>query len=355
MGRDVQMEPDSTLAGDTGEQPARPTLALIAAEGGVSQATVSKVLNGRTDVAPATRDRIEQLLKAYNYLPPGARRARRSGLIDLIIGGLDSPWAVEILRGVEAECAQRGVGTVVSLVRSDDARPPSWTSLPVLHHSDGVILVTSRMTPQQRAQLEQAGVALVVIDPVDLPDPEITSVGATNWAGGLAATEHLLSLGHRRIAAIGGPRGMLCTQARLDGYRAALERAGIPYDARLVRFADFRYEGAFEESQALLALEDPPTAVFAGSDQQAMGSYEAARQAGLRIPEDLSVVGFDDLPLCEWLSPPLTTVRQPLEEMGRIAARTLFQLLEGEPLVSPRVELATELRVRLSTAAAPAT
>lgn len=344
MGRDVQTQQE------TGEQPTRPTLAFIAAEGRVSQATVSKVLNGRTDVAPATRERIERLLKAYNYLPPGGRRDRRSGLIDLVIGGLDSPWAVEILRGVESECAARGVGTVVSCVRGDDARPSSWTSLPALHHSDGVILVTGRMTPQQRGQLEQAGVALVVIDPVDLPDSDLASVGATNWAGGLAATEHLLSLGHRRIAAIGGPREMLCTQARLDGYRAALERAGVPLDPRLIRYADFRYEGAFEQSQALLALDDAPTAIFAGSDQQAMGTYEAGRQAGLRIPEDLSVVGFDDLPLCDWLSPPLTTVRQPLEEMGRVAARTLFQLLDGEPLVSPRVELATELRVRLSAA-----
>jgi LacI family transcriptional regulator len=335
------------------EQHSRPTLALIAEEAGVSQATVSKVLNGRTDVAPATRERVEGLLKSHNYLAPGGRRARRSGLIDLVIGGLDSPWAIEILRGVESECADRGVGAVVSLVRDEDARPPSRTSLPALHHSDGVILVTSRMTHKQREQLERAGVALVVIDPVNLPDSDIVSVGATNWAGGLAATEHLLSLGHRRIAVIGGPREMLCSQARIDGYRAALERAGIEIDRRLIRYGDFRHEGAFRQSQDLLDLEDPPTAIFAGSDQQAMGTYEAARQAGLRVPQDLSVVGFDDLPMCEWLSPPLTTVRQPLEEMGRTAARTLFQLLDGQSLVSTRVELATELRVRHSTAAPP--
>jgi LacI family transcriptional regulator len=332
------------------EPTTRPTLALIAAEAGVSQATVSKVLNGRTDVAPATRERVAGLLRTHNYLAPGGRRARRSGLVDLVIGGLDSPWAVEILRGVEAECAERGAGTVVSLVRDDDARPPSWTSLTTMHDSDGVILVTSRMTPQQRDQLERAGVALVVIDPVDLPDSDVASVGATNWAGGLAATEHLLSLGHRRIATIGGPRAMLCTQARIDGYRAALERAGIEFDRRLVRYGDFRHEGGFRASCDLLALPERPTAIFAGSDQQAMGAYEAARQAGLRVPDDLSVVGFDDLPLCQWLSPPLTTVRQPLEEMGRLAARTLFQQLDGQPLVSPRIELATELRVRLSTA-----
>ncbi|MFF3607971.1 LacI family DNA-binding transcriptional regulator [Streptomyces sp. NPDC002463] len=329
----------------------RPTLAVIAAEAGVSQATVSKVINGRSDVAPSTRERIEGLLQAHNYLPPGRQgRARRSGLVDLIIGGLDSAWAVEILRGVEAECARRSVATVVSLVPPGEATPSSWAALPVLHHSDGVILVTASVTQAQRAQVERAGVALVVIDPIDLPGNGVPSVGATNWAGGLAATEHLLELGHRRIATIGGRKEMLCSQARIDGYRAALERAGIEVDRDLIRFGDFQHESGFRCAQELLALPEPPTAVFAGSDQQAMGVYEAARQGGLSIPQDLSVVGFDDLPMCDWLSPPLTTVRQPLEEMGRVAARTLFQLLEDQPLVSPRMELSTELKVRLSTA-----
>jgi LacI family transcriptional regulator len=334
----------------SGRRP-RPTLGDIAEEAGVSKATVSKVLNGRTDVAAETRERVTALLRSHNYPGTSARRARRSGLVDLVIGGLDSPWAVEILRGVEAECASRGVGVVVSRVRSDDATPPSWTSLTVAHHSDGVILVTSRITQRQQAQIKRAGVGLVVIDPVDLPDTDLVSVGATNWAGGLAAAQHLIELGHRRIAVIGGPREMLCSQARIDGYRAALERAGIEVDRALIRYGDFLHEGGFAAARELLALDDRPTAIFAGSDLQAMGVYEAARHAGLTIPDDLSVVGFDDLPLCQWMSPPLTTVRQPLEEMGRIAARTLLQQLDGEPLVSPRIELATELRGRLSTAA----
>ncbi|MGH3380071.1 MAG: substrate-binding domain-containing protein, partial [Actinoallomurus sp.] len=240
------------------------------------------------------------------------------------------------------------VGVVVSRVRANDATPPSWTSLTVRHHSDGVILVTSRITQRQRVQIQRAGVGLVVIDPVDLPDTGLVSVGATNWAGGLAATEHLIGLGHRRIAVIGGPREMLCSQARIDGYRAALERAGIEADRSLVRYGDFLHEGGFTAARELLALPERPTAIFAGSDLQAMGVYEAARQAQLSIPGDLSVVGFDDLPLCQWMSPPLTTIRQPLEEMGRTAARTLFQQLDGETLVSPRIELATELRDRMS-------
>jgi len=169
----------------------------------------------------------------------------------------------------------------------------------------------------------------------------------------MAATDHLIGRGHRRIGAIGGPPDYLCSRARLDGYRSALERAGLDYDPALVRPGDFYYEGGFVHGGELLDLADPPTAIFAGSDQQALGVYEAARQRGLRIPQDLSVVGFDDLPVVRWLSPPLTTVRQPLAEMGRAAADMLGTLIEGLPLPSKRVELTTELIVRESTAPAP--
>jgi LacI family transcriptional regulator len=178
----------------------------------------------------------------------------------------------------------------------------------------------------------------------------VPSVGATNWAGGLAATEHLLSLGHRRIGAIAGPGDYLCSRARADGYRSALERAGIRFDPALVRNGDFRHEGGFLRGSELLDLPDPPSAIFAGSDQQAFGLYESARQRGLRVPQDLSVVGFDDLPVARWVSPPLTTVRQPLAEMGRAAAEMLGDLIDGRPLRANRVELSTELIVRESAA-----
>jgi len=214
-----------------------------------------------------------------------------------------------------------------------------------------VILVTTKLTDAQLVQLRSAGIPLVVIDPANTPPPEIPSVGATNWQGGLAATEHLLSLGHRRIGAITGPIDYLCSLARLDGYRSALERAGAQFDPALVRYGDFHHEGGFARAVELLDLPEPPTAIFAGSDQQAFGVYEAARQYGLRIPEDLSVVGFDELPVARWASPPLTTVRQPLAEMGNVAAQMLGELIEGVPLRSTRVELSTELIVRESTAA----
>jgi len=328
----------------------RTTLAAIAAEAGVSLPTVSKVVNGRPDVAPSTRARVEQLLDQHQYARSGMRRHRRSGLFDVVFNGLDSPWAVEILRGVEEWGAQHETAVAVSSVRHGDARPASWTSALASHDTDGVILVTSKLTDTQLGQLRSAGIPLVVIDPANTPPPEIPSVGATNWAGGLAATEHLLSLGHQRIAAITGPIDYLCSLARVDGYRSALERAGIRFDPGLVRYGDFQHEGGFARAVELLALPQPPTAIFAGSDQQAFGVYEAARQRGLRIPEDLSVVGFDELPVARWASPPLTTVRQPLAEMGSAAAQMLGELIDDRPLRSSRVELSTELIVRESTA-----
>ena len=326
------------------------TLAAIAAEAGVSLPTVSKVVNGRPDVAAATRARVEELLEQHQYPRNGVRAQRRSGLIDLVVIGLDSPWALEILRGVEEWGSAHSTAIAVSSVRHGDARPASWTSAIASHHSDGVILVTTVLTNSQVGQLRGAGIPLVVIDPANTPPPDIPSVGATNWAGGLDATEHLLSLGHRRIGAITGFADMLCSLARLDGYRSGLERAGVAADPDLIKYGDFEHEGGFARAAELLDLPDRPTAIFAGSDQQAFGVYEAARQRGLRIPDDLSVVGFDDLPVSRWASPPLTTVRQPLTEMGSTAAQMIGDLINGVPLRTSRVELSTELHVRESTA-----
>ncbi len=344
-------KPDGDDQPSRSRRRSRTTLAAIAAEAGVSLPTVSKVVNGRPDVASDTRALVERLLGEREYQRPGPRRGRRSGLIDLIFNGLDSPWAVEILRGAEDWCAGHGTSAAVSAVRHGTARPASWTSALASHETDGVILVTSELTMPQLRQVRDEGIPLVVVDPVSLPDPDLPSVGATNWAGGLAATEHLVGLGHQRIGAITGPPDYLCSRARIDGYRSALERAGLEFDQALVRHGDFYHEGGYACGGALLDSAQPPTAIFAGSDQQALGVYEAARQRGRRIPQDLSVVGFDDLPAAAWVSPPLTTVRQPLADMGRVAAEMLGDLIEGIPLRSQRVELSTELIIRESTVA----
>jgi LacI family xylobiose transport system transcriptional regulator len=166
----------------------------------------------------------------------------------------------------------------------------------------------------------------------------------------LAATRHLLGLGHTRIGAIGGPESILCSRARLDGYRAAMDAAGVPVDPALVRYGNFHVKDGIKEGRALLALRDRPTAIFAGNDLQALGVYQAARELRLHIPEDLSVVGFDDLPVAPWVGPPLTTVRQPLAQMAMAAARLVLRLARGEQPTQTRVELATELVLRESTA-----
>jgi LacI family transcriptional regulator len=178
----------------------------------------------------------------------------------------------------------------------------------------------------------------------------VTSVGSTNFAGGLAATHHLLGLGHRQIAYLGGPAAAACNQARMHGYRGAMEAEGAPVPDGYVRTGRFSYEHGIAGGAALLDLPQPPTAVFAGSDETALGVIEAARSRGLRVPEDLSVVGFDDTPVARLAAPPLTTVRQPLREMGAVAVRTALRLAAGERVDSHHVELATELVVRQSTA-----
>ncbi len=322
----------------------RATLATIAAAAGVSLPTVSKVVNGKDDVAPGTRARVQQLLAEHNYVPVSTRRPGNDLLVDLVFTALDSPWAVEILRGV----TESGLEVVVSAMAGGPKGP--WVQKLVKSGRRGAILVTSALTASDRRAIERARLPLVVIDPVDLPGPDVPSVGATNWAGGLAATQHLIGLGHTRIGMIGGPASYLCSRARIDGYRAALEQADIEVDATLIRHGDFHHVGGYREAQCLLSLSQPPTAVFAGSDEQALGTFEAARVAGLSVPADLSVVGFDDLPVARWSSPPLTTVRQPLAEMGRMAGRMLKQLLDDEPLENERVELATRLVTRASTA-----
>ena len=329
--------------------PRKTTLAAIAAEAGVSLPTVSKVLNGRPDVSAETRARVARLLDQHNYSRGTSRRHRRSGLIDLVFNGLDSPWAVEILRGVEEWGSANSTGVAVSAVRHGDARPTSWTGTLASHDTDGVILVTSELTSSQLGQLRNAGIPLVVIDPVNPPPPEIPSVGATNWAGGLSATEHLLGLGHRRIGTIAGPGDFLCSRARVDGYRSALEREGITFDPDLVRHGDFHHEGGFARGGELLDLPDRPTAIFAGSDQQAFGVYEAARQHGLRIPEDIAVVGFDDIEDARYAFPTLTTISPDKKNIARLAVARLFERMKGAEVLPASRSVEYRLVIREST------
>ncbi|MFD6025416.1 LacI family DNA-binding transcriptional regulator [Streptomyces griseoluteus] len=339
------MEPSKTAAKRSA------TLAEIAREAGVSAPTVSKVLNGRADVAAATRTRVEELLRTHGYR---RRRAEvtRSPLIELVFHELESAWAMEVIRGVENVARDAGLSVVLSESAGRLTPGRTWADQVAGRRPHGVVLVLSGLDAAQQALLASRSVPFVVMDPAGDPGADVPSVGATNWQGGLAATRHLIDLGHTRIGAIGGPSRMMCARARLDGYRAALETAGLPADPALIREGDFHHESGHRLGLDLLGRPDRPTAVFAGNDLQALGLYEAARELGLRVPEDVSVVGFDDLPVARWVGPPLTTVRQPLTEMAEAAARLVLELGRGEREgTATRLELATSLVVRSSTAA----
>jgi LacI family transcriptional regulator len=332
----------------------RTTLANVAASAGVSVATVSKVLNGRTDVAPATRALVQDLLMEHDYV---ARRVRpaQPPTIELFFHGQLNAYHTEVLQGVVEAGADAGVAVVVSVrprgQRGAGAkRPGAWARELASAGRQAAIVVASELTGADLTALARARLPVVVIDPLDLPSARVTSVGSTNFAGGLAATQHLLDLGHRGIAYLGGPAADACNQARLQGYRGAMEAAGAPVPDGYARTGRFSYEHGIAGGAALLDLPEPPTAVFAGSDETALGVIEAARVRGLRVPDDLSVVGFDDTPVARLAAPPLTTVRQPLREMGAVAGRTALRLAAGERVDSHHVELATELVVRQSTA-----
>ena len=325
----------------------RSTLAGIAAEAGVSVSAVSKVLNGRTDVAAGTRARVAALLRRDGY-----QVASRLGfgVVDLLTASLHSPWAEELLRGTVQAADEAGTSVVVSTVDSPGGFT-AWLNRATARGTDGALLVLHLPDSSELQGLAAARIPLVVIDPPAEPGPGIRSVGTTNWQGCLTATRHLIELGHRRIAIIGGPEHLWSSRARLAGYRAALEAAGLPAAGELIRRDDFCTEGGRRQARELLALAQPPTAIVAGNDPQAFGVLQALGERGLRAPDDLSVVGFDDVPVASWATPALTTIRQPLAAM----AATAFRMLHARPGAGEphHIELATTLVIRESTGPPP--
>ncbi|MHA7176219.1 LacI family DNA-binding transcriptional regulator [Arthrobacter sp. Sr24] len=337
-------------------QKSKPVLATVAAMAGVSAPTVSKVINGRDDVAAETRARVQAVLDKLGYESPMQRRARSTGpaMVDLVIDGITTYYPLEVLSGILDYAAGEGVEIVLGHVtpaRLHSANHEEWAQRMVESGRKGLILVTSEITAKYLESFSRRNIPVVVIDPLNPPRTGIVSVGATNWAGGKAATEHLLELGHKRIAYIGGPATAECSIARQHGYLAALMGKGIPARAEYMTSGGFSLDFGVIGTRELLALPEPPTAIFAGSDSTALGVLEEARRQGLRVPEDLSLVGFDGTSLTEQTLPRLTSVAQPLKEMGRAALRSVLRLANGETLDSAHVELATQLVVRDSTAA----
>lgn len=332
------------------------TLAQLAAAAGVSVPTVSKVINQRTDVAPATRARVERVIAEHGYILNRAGRSLRkgrSGEIDFVVQSLNSDYAAQILRGVEDALSSTEVRAVLASTHDHQQRERQWLQRLSEGSTDGAIVVPSDVNMISVQTLRSRHIPFVVVDPTGELGPGDLSVSAGNWAGGKIAVEYLISLGHRRIAALLGPALFPSTQDRLSGYRSALSEAGIPLDPILIRHTDWWMDAARQEMQDLLSLPVPPTAVLVGSDLQSLGVYRALYDRDLRVPGDVSVVGFDDMPYAAWVTPALTTVRQPLVEMGRVATKMLLRVIAGEPVDAVRVELATPL-VRRSSCAPPA-
>lgn len=338
----------------TNQRPSRPhTIAEIAAKAGVSIPTVSRVLNNRPDVAPATRELVERTVKESGFVHSRATNALRrgsSGIVDVVVPSLDTLYSVEIVRGVDEVIERTDLRLALSTTDNAVQREQQWLRKVLQGATDGAILVLSRGQSSNLDELHQRRIPFVVVDHRGELGTDIPSVSATNWSGGRAATEYLLSLGHRRIAVIGGSATLRCSIDRIAGYRAALEEAGIPVDSTYVRPGEFIQQTGYEQTCALLELPEPPTAIFAGSDLQAMGVYSALRARGIAIPNAVSVIGFDDVPVASLVTPSLTTIRQPLVEMGRVATTMLLRLIAAEPLDSMRVELATTLLIRESCA-----
>jgi len=320
------------------------TLSAIAGQAGVSVSAVSKVLNGRTDVASDTRARITRLLQQHGYQ---VASQTGFGVVDLLIGSLYSPWAEELIRGAVEAAAAADVSVIVTTVTSQPEFT-RWLDRAARRGTGGALCVLHLPGSRELQRLAAARIPLVVIDPPQEPGAGIRSVGTTNWQGGWQATRHLIGLRHRRIAVI-GQEAVWSGRARLAGYRAAMAEADLAVDERMVCHAELTAEGGQAQGRRLLALAAAPTAIVAGNDSQAFGVLQALAERGLRAPNDVSVVGFDDVPVASWAAPALTTVRQPLAAMAAAAFRMLRADLSAVAREPEHVELATTLVVREST------
>jgi DNA-binding LacI/PurR family transcriptional regulator len=329
---------------EAGAEPGAVTIAYIAESAGVSIPTVSKVLNRRGGVSDQTRARVEELITLHGYRKPVGNR---SNVVELVFRELDSLWAVEVIRGVERAARKHRAVVMVSEVRGDG--PPGRSIGETAGRRPNCVLAVNRLSPEEREQLTAAGIPFVIIDPLDdLPD-EVPFVGSTGFRGGQAAMRHLLDLGHRRIAMIIGTDQPVIVP-RQSGFLAALAQDGLTPDPELLAVSPFTREGGRAAALELLALPERPTAFVTVSDPQALGVYQAAGELRLSVPRDLSVVGFDDLPIASWAEPPLTTVHQPLNEMAAAATELALALGRREEVQQGGTEIATTLTVRGSTA-----
>jgi LacI family transcriptional regulator len=323
------------------------TIVDVAKAAGVSVSTVSRVLNDKDDVAPETYQKVQAVIVELGYtssLAARGMRSRRMNVIGLAMPDVGDPFSIQVMKGVSRAIAELDYDLIVytggEFQRETSAdRERRFVSLLGSGITDGVIVVTPATTSFPTAS------PVVVVDP-NVETHDCPAVIATNRDGALAAVEYLIGLGHRRIGFISGRSELQSAVRRLQGYRDGLARAGIPLDPDLIQTGDYSSKTAFACAQRLLNLSDPPTAIFASNDQSATGAVKAIHEAGLRVPDDMSVVGFDNIPDVAYTHPGLTTVDQSIDTMGYIATEMLISLIEGDSLESDLYKVDTRLIVR---------
>ena len=330
----------------------RVTLKSVAERAGVSLATASKVMNGRADVRESTRQTVAQAARDLGYQPKRRDVDRRRSIL-IHFDSLTSPYSLEVLEGAEQAAHRVDVDLLVaSGHQTSSGLPRAWMADAAARGVAGVILVTTPIGAQHARWSRDLNLPLIAIDPVAI-DPDlhgIITISATNWEGGSSAVQRLLDLGHRRIGVLGGPEESVPARQRVQGYHSVLSQAGISVDPELIEHADFSYEDGQIGAERLLSLPEPPTAIFAVSDTLGVGALRAARQLGVDVPEQLSVVSFDDTMIARWTHPQLTAVRQPLFSMGQVAIERLLALSADPGLFAHPFKLETHLIERESTA-----
>jgi LacI family transcriptional regulator len=344
----LQKEVDS-MARKSPPAPQDITIFDVAREANVSYSTVSRVINNK-GVSADKRERVLRTMAELGYVANLQARSLAGGkshIIGLLVHSLTVEYFGEIARGVDDELAAAQYDLMLYTTHRRKGRESAYVTRLTRNLVDGLLLVLPRNAEAYLETLRHRRFPSVLVDHQGLSF-DVPSVGATNWQGGYDGTRYLSELGHRRIGFITGDMTLGCARDRLAGYQKALRDAGLPIDPTLIREGDFLQPQGFACANELLDLAQPPTAIFASNDVSAFGVMEAVRNRGLRIPDDVSILGFDDIPQAAQVYPSLTTVRQPLAEMGRTAVQLLFTYINEPDAAIKRIELPTELIIRQS-------
>lgn len=332
------------------------TIKMVAKQAGVSTATVSRALSNPDIVVPETLEKVRVAIKALGYAPNFAAkslRQLRTSKIMVMVPDVSNPFFSEVLRRVEDTAEQEGYSVLLGDTRDDMDREAQFADMLLRKEADGLIFLGHRIPPSLAAIIKERGSQAPVVNACDFsPDFGISSVHIDNAAAAQEAVALLQSMGHRRIGVITGPVESNITQARLAG--AQRQADGAPQKIHLrVGHADYTIEAGARETERMLAEPDRPTAIFCFSDEMAIGALAACRARGLSCPADLSIVGFDDIRYARYLDPPLTTVRQPMMQIGQTAVRLLLSILRQTATEARQVTLEHDLVVRGSTGSAP--